>query len=222
MNSNYKIYLVVENPSFFSATVDGIVYDVRSDGTANAVRRTSQTRSVVVPDSITDDGKTYKVTSIEAGLFRGDTLVTSIVLPSCLTYIPDGSFGNCLNLESITLSDSLKEIGSNAFANCTALTSVYANMPTPPRLSESNSPFSGVNLTNCTLYVKDKTGEIRSKYNYATVWKSFGYIDMYQPETGIQSVSGTSMRNTTYDLQGRQTTTPAKGLYIVGGKKILK
>jgi hypothetical protein len=39
--------------------------------------------------------------------------------------------------------------------------------------------------------------------------------------TGIQTVAAQQGDDTVYDLQGRRVSAPTKGLYIVGGKKVM-
>jgi len=54
--------------------------------------------------------------------------------------------------------------------------------------------------------------------NKGTVW----YILLTKNETvGIQSVKAENADNTVYDLQGRRVAQPAKGLYILNGKKVM-
>ena len=39
--------------------------------------------------------------------------------------------------------------------------------------------------------------------------------------TGITTIETTTDSNAIYDLQGRRVTNPAKGIYIVNGKKVI-
>ncbi len=51
------------------------------------------------------------------------TPLTQIVIPDSVTYIANGAFRNCKNLESVKLSKNTRDIGGFAFAN-TAITSI--------------------------------------------------------------------------------------------------
>ena len=58
--------------------------------------------SVVIPESVTYNGKTYSVTSIGNG-FSGCTFLTSVTIPGSVTNIGDGAFSECVNLKSIDI-----------------------------------------------------------------------------------------------------------------------
>lgn len=62
----------------------------------------SCTANVVIPESVTYNGTTYSVTSIDSHAFE-----------------------DCTNLKSVTIPNSVTSIGNNAFYKCTSLTGVY-------------------------------------------------------------------------------------------------
>ena len=70
-------------------------------------------KSITLPNSIE---------TIGGHAFYG-TPLTQIVLPDSVTYIANGAFRNCKNLESVKLSKNTRDIGVFAFAN-TAITSI--------------------------------------------------------------------------------------------------
>jgi hypothetical protein len=53
-----------------------------------------------------------------------DTTVTSVTIPSGITYIGAYSFGGLVNLTSVIIPNSVISFGAGAFANCTGLTSI--------------------------------------------------------------------------------------------------
>jgi hypothetical protein len=63
---------------------------------------------------------------IEGITFQGCSL-TSIIIPSGVTYIGLGTFSNCTSLTSITIPTSVTTIYNNAFASCTSLSNI--NIP---------------------------------------------------------------------------------------------
>ena len=79
--------------------------------------------TVTVPDTVTIGKKEYKIVSIEAGCFEGNTRIESVVLPSTLETIGNNAFCNCSSLRECVLPRHLKSLGNNAFA-FTALTEV--------------------------------------------------------------------------------------------------
>lgn len=112
------------------------------------------------------------VTSIANYAFSSCTSLTSISLPNSITSIGDGAFTSCSNLTSFTLPDSITSIGDSAFTFCSHLTSFTSNLNTP--LTINANVFSGVTLSNCTLYVP--SGSV-SAYQTAPVWQNFAPIN---------------------------------------------
>ena len=82
------------------------------------------TGNVVIPESVTYEGKTYSVTSIGYGAFAYCAGLTSITIGNSVTSIGSSAFSGCTCLTSITIPNSVTSIGSNAFSGCNGLTSV--------------------------------------------------------------------------------------------------
>ena len=79
---------------------------------------------VVIPSSITSEGKEYKVITIGAGAFDGCSGLTSVTIPNSVTIIGDNAFADCSGLTSITIPNSVISIGEYAFSHCSGLTSI--------------------------------------------------------------------------------------------------
>lgn len=58
------------------------------------------------------------------GIFKGNTALGSIILPSGMTKINSGGFAGCTNLASVTLPETLETIGGKAFKGCSSLKSI--------------------------------------------------------------------------------------------------
>ena len=78
---------------------------------------------VTIPDFVTYNSVTYKVTAIDAHALDGRSSVTSISLPNTIISIGEYAFLNCSGLISITLPQNITSIGSGAFSGCESLTS---------------------------------------------------------------------------------------------------
>ena len=70
--------------------------------------------SVVIPESVTYEGKTYTVTEIGANAFEYNIFLTTVRMPNTITVIDDRAF-YYTSLRSITFSTNLKQIGDAAF-----------------------------------------------------------------------------------------------------------
>ena len=112
--------------SAYDAEIDGNYYNLSgSEATVtHGNSYNSYSGTVVIPKSVTHDGKTYSVTSIGDEAFRNCTNVTSVNIPNSLTSIGNYAFAFCSGLTSISIPNSVKSIESYAFSNCGGLTSV--------------------------------------------------------------------------------------------------
>ncbi|MCQ2266368.1 MAG: ribosomal protein L7/L12 [Bacteroidaceae bacterium] len=118
-------------PQFASADydfeVDGIYYKVSgSDATvtykAGKYEKT-YTGDVVIPATVTHNGKTYNVTSIGEWTFAYNT-ITSVTIPEGVTSIGSLCFNGCKDLTSITLPNSLTYIDPRALEDNPNITSI--------------------------------------------------------------------------------------------------
>ncbi len=80
--------------------------------------------SVIIPESVTYNEKSYTVTSIGVYAFKDCTGLTSITIPNSVTSIGGYAFAYCTGLTSITIPNSVTWIGGWAFQGCTGLTSI--------------------------------------------------------------------------------------------------
>ncbi|MGN0186933.1 MAG: leucine-rich repeat protein [Paludibacteraceae bacterium] len=112
------------------AEVDGIYYDFYT-ATAEVTYRggafsnyNEYIGDLVIPESVTYNGKTYTVTKIGYQALRGCRDLTSITIPNSITSIDGQAFYDCSSLTSVTIPNSVTSIGSYAFYGCSGLTSV--------------------------------------------------------------------------------------------------
>ena len=111
--------------SAYDVKVDGIYYNLISeDKTAEVTSGEYRyAGDVVIPSSITVEGKEYTVTSIGNDAFR-DCSLTSVTIPNSVTSIGHSAFRECSSLPSVTIPNSVTSIGNEAFYGCSGLTSV--------------------------------------------------------------------------------------------------
>ena len=95
------------------------------------------------------------VTWIRDYAFAGCSGLTSLTIPSGVTKIGKSAFEGCSGLTSLTLPSSVTSIGDEAFRGCSGLTSIYAYLEKIPKLG--SDVFTGCNAKNCILYVPTGT-----------------------------------------------------------------
>lgn len=64
------------------------------------------------------------ITRIEANCFKGNTTISSVVIPEGVTSMGNAVFYGCAKLESVTIPSTVTNTGNAAFYNCTSLKSV--------------------------------------------------------------------------------------------------
>ena len=77
--------------------------------------------SLNIPETVTNNGVTYKVT--EVGHLE-KTNLTTVKIPNTVTRIRYNAFFKCKELTSVSLPNSLKTIEEGAFNGCTKLSSI--------------------------------------------------------------------------------------------------
>lgn len=101
--------------------------------------------NIIIPEIIENNGKEYKVVSIDSAFQNCKDLV-SIKLPNSVKNILPFSFAGCVKLTSIILPDSLNIIGYSAFANCTGL--LYVDLPENVKHIRDKAFYGCTNLTS--------------------------------------------------------------------------
>ena len=80
--------------------------------------------SVTIPDTVTIDGITYKITAIEANAFKNNKKITKVTIGKYVTTIGKNAFMGCTKLKTVKLGAAVTTIGDKAFYKCKALTKV--------------------------------------------------------------------------------------------------
>ena len=186
--------------------VDGIYYNIiyssNTDKTVEVTYRGSNYHSysneysgtVTIPESVSYNGTTYNVTSIEGFAFY-ECGLTSIEIPNSVTSIGSSAFYNCSKLTSVEIPNSVTSIGSSAFENCSRLTSVtIGNSVT----SIDSKAFSGCyGLTSIIVDGENTTYDSRDNCN-AIIETSFNALIVGCKSTIIPN-SVTSIWNYAFD-----------------------
>ena len=141
--------LVSVTASAYDVEIDGIFYNLsggRAIVTYDTYGHSSYSGDIVIPSSVTYNGREYivneihsfafelseltsivipnTVTSIGEYAFQGCSNLTSFNIPEQVTEISKWCFGDCISLDSIVIPEGVTEIGSCAFHGCSNLTSI--------------------------------------------------------------------------------------------------
>ena len=105
--------------------IDGLKYIIYTEQNCAALIGNKYTqKEIVIPASITWEGKKYPVTELGAKCFEDCSSLTSVTIPSSVTSLGKNCFGGCSSLTSVTIPSSVTSLGSSCFSWCSRLTSI--------------------------------------------------------------------------------------------------
>ena len=170
---------------YYNFNSDGSSVSVTYLGTSYDYYSNEYSGEIVIPKTITYNGKTYSVTSIGSSAFRDRSGLTSVTIPNSVTSIGYCAFLGCSGLTSVTIPNSVTSIGSSAFSGCSGLTSI--SIPESVTSIGENA-FKDCKLRN--VLVKGSvppTLQTNSKYNtfsqqtyqHATLYVPYGTWEDY-------------------------------------------
>ena len=93
---------------------DGLSYHVLTPLTSVILTQRTGRKGdhVDIPETVTNEGKTYLVTEIGRGAFQNRATIASVRIPNSVVRVDVEAFQGCTGLTSIALGSSLTEIGS--------------------------------------------------------------------------------------------------------------
>ena len=98
--------------------------DAKNGEVTFAKLKSSVKGTVKIPDTVTIDGITYKVTAIEANAFKNNKNITKVIIGNNVTVIGKNAFAGCKKLSSVTVGKNVKTISAGAFSGCAKLKTV--------------------------------------------------------------------------------------------------
>ena len=116
------------------------------------------TGNMVIPENVTCNGKSYKVTSIGDYAFFGCTGLTSVEIPNSVTSIGNWAFDGCTGLTCITIPNSVTNIGINAFRDTAWYNTWYNNQQDGiAYIGKVLYEYIGTMPSNTSITIKDGT-----------------------------------------------------------------
>lgn len=91
------------------------------NGTIELAKVNKSSSSITIPDTVSVNGVTYKVTSISKNAFKNNKKMKKVTVGKNISKINANTFYGCKNLKTITIkSTNLKSVGKNAFKGINA------------------------------------------------------------------------------------------------------
>ena len=103
---------------------EGITYKV--SGTTVIIQKASTaigsySGDLVIPETVSYNGKDYTVASASATAFKGNEAITSIQLPNTMNKFIKGQFSKCTNLKKANIPTAVTAFPGNVFEYCSSL-----------------------------------------------------------------------------------------------------
>ena len=119
-------------------TIDGLVYTQTSSGEVSVKQETCSPSSYTIPESVENNGKTFKVTSIAYKGFSDCKSITKVDLPSSIRVFGYDAFARTnLEYEEFVIPENTEKIDSFIFAD-TRIKKLKINKKL---VSIANNPF---------------------------------------------------------------------------------
>lgn len=136
-DANYKVTVVPNQSSKTGGVVSFVEVTDKKDKTVN------------VPDTVTINGITYKVGSIDDSAFADNKNITSVTVGDNVTKVTAKTFKGCTNLKTVKLGNGVTSIPAKMFKNFKKLTTLKMGTKVKTIGKEA---FSGcVKLSNVTV-----------------------------------------------------------------------
>lgn len=132
-------------------TVDA-TYMITSKTSVDYLLYESDKGNVKIPNTVTYDGKVYKVTGVAKEAFLENGNVESVTFGKYMKEIDDKAFYGCQALKTVKLNSGLKTIGKKAFSKCTALKKI--TIPKNVSSIKSDAFYGCKKLANVTIKSK--------------------------------------------------------------------
>ena len=116
---------IVNDPAVGSPYTDaasGMAYTVGANQTLTLTSGNKSAKTVTI-NTVTINGKEYKVTEIAANAFK-NAKMTKLTVGDNVTTINKNAFAGCKALKTVVIGQNVKSIKANAFSKCTKINTV--------------------------------------------------------------------------------------------------
>lgn len=137
------------SPNVTSFSKDGFTYKIIESTSVEISSVDLNVTSADIPSRVTNDGKSFSVTSIGDKAFKDCKNLTTVIIPSSIKSIGKGAFEGCKALASISIPSSILSIRAETFMSCSGLTSV--TIPNSVTSIDPSSFYGCSSLTSITI-----------------------------------------------------------------------
>lgn len=186
--------------SAYDMEINGIYYTKLTNNTVEVsyanINSADYSGNITIPAQVRVGSQSWTVKGIGYKAFGECTNLTSVTLPTSLTYVGALAFIRCSSLSTITIPEGVTWIGSNAFEQCSSMTVVHlpstldsignivfnncgslgyivCDAYEPPTLG--TNAFSSSIYSNAYLVLNNAV--IRDRYRAAEGWSNFSNIN---------------------------------------------
>lgn len=158
----------IDEFAFYNLPIQGgLVLPATVEKINNSAFARTQITSIRLPENLESMGTEV--------FMNCTSLVDTVVIPSKIEVIPEGTFSGCQQLQAVVLPKKLLKIKAHAFSGCHALTYLRCLATTPPEIDEVS--FNGVEKDNFVIEVPEESVEL---YRNAPGWREFKRISSYR------------------------------------------
>ena len=131
--------------------------DAKAPTVAYKASTDKKAKSVTIPDTVTVDGVSYKVTSIDDNAFKGNKTITKVTVGKNIKTIGKNAFSGCKKLKTVTIGKNVTTLGASAFNGCSSMT----KLALPAKLNNiGKNAFNGCKkIKTLTISSKDLTSK---------------------------------------------------------------
>ncbi|MCR5702659.1 MAG: InlB B-repeat-containing protein [Lachnospiraceae bacterium] len=116
----------------------------------------TKAKKVKVPDTVTLNGVTYKVTKVADNAFKNNKAITEITLGNNITEIGSNAFAGAKNLKKVTVGSNITTIGANAFNGCSKLRTIIIKSKKLNKKKLHKKAFKGIKKSTVIKVHKSK------------------------------------------------------------------
>jgi hypothetical protein len=145
-----------------TVTVSGALYVVTNSAASNGTVQYKKpvsggVTSVTIPEVVTVNGVSYKVTSVASNAFKNNKKLTKVIIGKNVKTVGTSAFSGCSKLKTVSMGANVTTINAKAFYKCIALTKI--TIPAKVNKIGKQAFYGCKNLKTVTIKTKKLTSK---------------------------------------------------------------